>query len=159
MAVAKQDAVGLSQVTIRSMQESDLSAGVDIEQASYAFPWTQGIFQDCLRVNYTCLVAEISDAVVGYGIVSVGAGEAHVLNLCMASAYRCRGLGRGLLDQLLQVAAHLGAREVLLETRPSNASAIRLYGSLGFTQIGIRRGYYQAVGGREDAIVLKRHID
>ena len=92
-------------------------------------------------------------------ILSVAAGEAHLLNLCVAEAYRCRGIGRRLLAHLLLAAGNAGAREAFLEARPSNTSAIRLYQSLGFTQIGMRRGYYQAVDGREDAIVLKRRID
>jgi ribosomal-protein-alanine N-acetyltransferase len=159
MAVAKQDAVGMPQVTIRSMQESDLKDVVRIEHASYAFPWTEGIFRDCLRVNYVCRVVEVGTDVVGYGIISVGAGEGHVLNICIAGAHRCRGLGRRMLNHLLQVALHHGAQDVLLETRPSNSAALRLYRSLGFSQIGLRRGYYQAEGGREDAIVLKRNIE
>ena len=159
MSVAKQDAVDVPQVTIRSMQEADLPAIVHIEQASYAFPWTEGIFRDCLRVRYVCRVVESGASVVGYGILSVGAGEAHVLNICVSGAYRCRGIGRRLLNHLLQVAVHHGAQDALLETRPSNAPALRLYRGLGFTPVGTRRGYYQAIGGREDAIVLKRHIE
>lgn len=159
MAVTKQDVVGAPQMTIRSMQMADLPAVLRIEQSSYAFPWTEGIFRDCLRVNYLCRVVEIGGHVVGYGIISVGAGEAHVLNICIADAYRSQGVGRRLLCHLLQLAAHYGAEDALLETRPSNASALHLYRSLGFTQIGTRRGYYQAIGGREDAVVLRRHID
>ncbi len=158
MAVIKQDALESREIAIRSMHETDLPAVVGIEQASYTFPWTEGIFRDCLRVNYVCRVVEVDGSVAGYGIVSVGAGEAHVLNICIAGEHRCRGLGRRLLTHLLQVATHLGAREALLETRPSNAAALRLYRSLGFTAVGTRRGYYQAVGGREDAVVLKREI-
>jgi len=159
MAVIKQDALGSRQIAIRSMHESDLASVVRIEQASYTFPWTEGIFRDCLRVNYVCCVVEVDGAVSGYGIISVGAGEAHVLNLCIAGEQRCRGVGRRLLTHLLQVAVQLGARDALLETRPSNAAALRLYRSLGFTPIGTRRGYYQAVGGREDAVVLRRDLD
>ncbi len=158
MAVIKQEAVGAAEIVIRSMHESDLPAIVRIEQASYTFPWTEGIFRDCLRVSYVCRVVEVEGVVGGYGIISVGAGEAHVLNLCIAQEHRCRGVGRRLLTHLLQVAVQLGARDALLETRPSNAAALRLYRSLGFTPIGTRRGYYQAVGGREDAVVLKRDI-
>ncbi|HLK71592.1 MAG TPA: ribosomal protein S18-alanine N-acetyltransferase [Steroidobacteraceae bacterium] len=158
MAVIKQEVVEPRQVAIRRMHDGDLSAVVAIEQASYTFPWTEGIFRDCLRVNYVCRVVEVEGTVAGYGILSVGANEAHVLNLCIAAEHRCRGLGRRLLTHLLEVAQHLGARDALLETRPSNAAALRLYRSLGFTPIGTRRGYYQAVGGREDAVVLRRGI-
>jgi len=141
------------------MHESDLPAVVRIEHSSYAFPWTEGIFRDCLRVNYICRVVESAAAVVGYGIISVGAAEAHVLNICVAAEHRCRGVGRRLLTHLLQAAARHGARDALLETRPSNAAALRLYRSLGFENAGVRRGYYQAIGGREDAIVMKRAIE
>jgi ribosomal-protein-alanine N-acetyltransferase len=159
MAVAQKDAVELPELTIRPMLESDLPTVVRIEHASYAFPWTEGIFRDCLRVSYTCRVAEVDTAVVGYGILCVGAREAHLLNICIADSYRCRGIARRLLLHLLQIAARLGAEDAFLETRPSNASALHLYRSLGFVQIGMRRGYYQAVGGREDAVVLRRRID
>jgi ribosomal-protein-alanine N-acetyltransferase len=159
MAVIKQDALEPRQVSIRTMHDADLAAVVRIEHASYTFPWTEGIFRDCLRVNYVCRVVEVDGSVAGYGILSVGAGEAHVLNLCIAAEHRCRGVGRRLLTHLLQVSGHLGARDILLETRPSNAAALRLYRSLGFAPIGTRRGYYQAVGGREDAVVLRRDID
>jgi [ribosomal protein S18]-alanine N-acetyltransferase len=159
MAVVRQEAIGMPELDIRSMQDADIPPVLRIERASYAFPWTEGIFRDCLRVNYTCRVAEIGVVAVGYGILSVAAGEAHLLNLCVADAYRCRGIGRRLLAHLLQAAGNAGAREAFLEARPSNVSAIRLYQSLGFMQIGMRCGYYQAVDGREDAIVLKRRID
>jgi ribosomal-protein-alanine N-acetyltransferase len=159
MAVVRQEAIGMPGLDIRSMQEADVAAVLRIERASYAFPWTEGIFRDCLRVNYTCRVAEIGVVTVGYAILSVAAGEAHLLNLCVAEAYRCRGIGRRLLAHLLLAATNAGAAEAFLEARPSNTSAIRLYQSLGFTQIGMRRGYYQAIDGREDAIVLKRRID
>jgi ribosomal-protein-alanine N-acetyltransferase len=159
MAVVRQEAIGMPELDIRSMQDVDIGQVLRIERLSYAFPWTEGIFRDCLRVNYTCRVAEIGVVTVGYGILSVAAGEAHLLNLCVADAYRCRGIGRRLLVHLLLAAGEAGAREAFLEARPSNTSAIRLYQSLGFTQIGMRRGYYQAVDGREDAIVLKRRID
>jgi ribosomal-protein-alanine N-acetyltransferase len=159
MAVVRQEAVAGPQLHFRSARESDVAEILRIERMSYAFPWTEGIFRDCLRVNYTCRVAEIGVAIAGYGIMSVAAGEAHLLNLCVGEDYRCRGIGRRLLAHLLQVAATVGAREAFLEARPSNTTAIRLYQSLGFVQIGIRRGYYQAMDGREDAIVLKRHID
>lgn len=159
MAVVRQDAVGMAELSFRNARDADVPEILRIERLSYPFPWTEGIFRDCLRVNYTCRVAEISYALAAYGIMSVAAGEAHLLNLCVAGEYRCRGIGHRLLAHLLEVAASAGAGEAFLEARPSNTSAIRLYQSLGFVQIGVRRGYYQAVDGREDAIVLKRRID
>jgi [ribosomal protein S18]-alanine N-acetyltransferase len=149
----------MPELSFRSAREADIPEILRIERQSYDFPWTEGIFRDCLRVNYTCRVAEIGLAIAGYGIMSVAAGEAHLLNLCVGVDFRCRGIGGRLLAHLLQVAASAGARDAFLEARPSNTSAIRLYQALGFVQIGVRRGYYQAVDGREDAIVLKRQID
>ncbi|MFI4914165.1 MAG: ribosomal protein S18-alanine N-acetyltransferase [Steroidobacterales bacterium] len=153
-----EQALELPQVQVRAMQALDIPDVVAIERASYAFPWTEGIFRDCLRVNYMCRAVEIGAIVIGYGIMSLGVGEAHLLNLCIAENFRCRGVGRRLLNHLLQLAGNAGALEAFLETRPSNSAAIRLYESLGFAQIAIRRGYYQALAGREDAIVLKRRI-
>jgi ribosomal-protein-alanine N-acetyltransferase len=158
MAVVSEQALAMPQLRIRAMQDTDVAEVVHIERASYAFPWSEGIFRDCLRVSYICRVAEIGTRIIGYGIMSLGAGEAHLLNLCIAETYRCRGVGRRLLQHLLQLAGNAGAQEAFLETRPSNSAAIRLYESLNFSQIGIRRGYYQAAAGREDAIVLKRRI-
>jgi len=153
--VAVRHDMQLPAVHIRPMQEADVAAVAALERGSYQFPWTEGIFRDCVRVGYVCRVMEIGREIVGYGVLSAGAGEAHILNLCVALEYRCRGLGRLMLSHLIERARGFGAREALLEVRPSNTTAIRLYQSMGFEQIGIRRGYYQASTGREDAVVLK----
>jgi len=139
----------------RAMREADVPDVVAIERASYQFPWSEGIFRDCLRVGYTCRVAAVGRQIAGYGVMSAGAGEAHILNLCIAEAFRCHGLGGRLLTLLVERAAALGMKEAFLEVRPSNTAAIRLYLAHGFEQVGMRRGYYQAVGGREDAAVLR----
>jgi ribosomal-protein-alanine N-acetyltransferase len=143
------------EILIRPMAESDVPAVVGVERASYQFPWSEGIFRDCLRVGYICRVVTVTDEVIGYGVMSVGAGEAHILNLCVGEARRCQGIGRRLLGYLIERGAAAGMSEAFLEVRPSNTTAIRLYQSAGFEQVGMRRGYYQAVGGREDAAVLK----
>lgn len=143
------------EVVIRTMVEADVGSVVAIERAAYQFPWSEGIFRDCLRVGYVCRVACLGEEVIGYGVMSVGAGEAHILNLCVNAHFRCRGVGRRMLEYLVERARAAGMGEAFLEVRPSNTAAIRLYQSMGFEQVGIRRGYYQAVGGREDASVLK----
>lgn len=155
MSAAHDDLRAVPAVTIRPMREADLEQVQRIESESYRFPWTEGIFHDCLRVGYSCVVAEIDFLLVGYGVLSAGAGEAHLLNLCVAENVRCRGIGRRLLLDILGRAREAGASVVFLEARPSNVAAIRLYQAMGFVQIGVRRGYYQATGGREDAIVLR----
>jgi [ribosomal protein S18]-alanine N-acetyltransferase len=144
------------EVVIRPMRGLDVAEVVAIERTSYQFPWSEGIFRDCLRVGYVCRVVTVSRQVMAYGVMSFGAGEAHILNLCVGQAYRCRGVGKRLLSALIERATAAGMAEAFLEVRPSNTTAIRLYQSMGFEQVGMRRGYYQAEGGREDAVVLKR---
>jgi len=146
------------EIVIRAMRGSDVADVVAIERGAYQFPWSDGIFRDCLRVGYVCRVVTMAREVMAYGVMSLGAGEAHILNLCVAEAYRCRGVGRRLLGSLIERAAAAGMADAFLEVRPSNTVAIRLYLALGFEQVGIRRGYYQAANGREDAAVLRRAL-
>lgn len=146
------------EAVIRPMHELDVPVIVAIERSAYQFPWSEGIFRDCLRVGYSCRVIEVGTDIAGYGIMSMGAGEAHVLNVCMREDYRGRGLARKVLVYLIDRARHAGMYEAFLEVRPSNTAAARLYHSLGFEQVGVRRGYYQATNGREDAAVLRRTL-
>jgi ribosomal-protein-alanine N-acetyltransferase len=143
-------------VDIRPMHELDVPVVVAIERAAYQFPWSEGIFRDCLRVGYVCRVVDVGGEMAGYGIMSVGGGEAHILNVCINDGYRGRGLARKLMLYLLDRARAAGMQEAFLEVRPSNTAAAGLYHSLGFEQVGVRRGYYQATVGREDAAVLRR---
>jgi [ribosomal protein S18]-alanine N-acetyltransferase len=143
-------------VDIRPMNELDIPVIAAIEKSAYQFPWSEGIFRDCLRVGYVCRVIDVAGDLGGYGIMSMGAGEAHILNVCIRDEYRSRGFARKVLLYLLERARVAGMSEAFLEVRPSNVAAARLYHSLGFEQVGIRRGYYQATGGREDAAVLRR---
>lgn len=140
--------------TFRAMREEDLDAIMEIELLGYAQPWTRGIFQDCLRVGYLCRVLEIDGAVQAYGIMSSGAGEAHVLNLCVRRQCQRQGLGRLMLEHLVDAARRLHVELMLLEVRPSNRSALGLYLSMGFSEVGVRRNYYPAKGGREDALIM-----
>ncbi len=136
------------------MRPGDLAAVAALERESYEFPWTSGIFNDCLRAGHSCWVLVVDGEVAGYGILAIAAGEAHVLNLCIGEAYRGRGYGRHLLGRLLDVTRWSGAERVFLEVRPSNPVAQALYLSLGFAEIGRRPRYYPAREGREDAIVM-----
>lgn len=144
---------------LRAMQDSDLPAVLAIEAAAYAFPWSIGVFRDCLRAGYGCWVLEAeSGGLVGYAVLSVAAGEAHMLNVCVAPAMQGRGHGRRLVARMLDLARWHAAQRMFLEVRPSNPAAIALYQSLGFAQIGQRPRYYPAQGGREDAIVMGREL-
>jgi ribosomal-protein-alanine N-acetyltransferase len=142
------------QTQIRLMAPSDLKAVARVEHTAYEFPWSVGIFRDCLLAGYYSLVLDAGGIVVGYGIMSVASDEAHLLNLCIHPSSQRIGYGRSLLDALLLRAEECEVNKVFLEVRPSNKPALNLYYSAGFTQIGVRPAYYQADYGREDAVVL-----
>ncbi|MEK7735397.1 MAG: ribosomal protein S18-alanine N-acetyltransferase [Pseudomonadota bacterium] len=143
---------------IRSMHWEDLPAVLRIEELAYEFPWTLSIFRDCLRVGYACCVLEAPSGVIGYGLMSVGAGECHLLNICVHPEYQRRGLGARLVEHLLAEAQRRGVRMALLEVRVSNTAAYCLYQKLGFDEVGLRKDYYPARQGREDAILLAREL-
>jgi ribosomal-protein-alanine N-acetyltransferase len=138
---------------IRRMTMSDLPNVAAIEKKGYQFPWGEDIFRDCLKARYECWVCEERDKVLGYCIASIAVGEAHVLNLCVDPAEQGQGIGRELLENLIE-SARGRAETVFLEVRPSNTVAIALYENMGFNEIGIRKGYYPAENGREDALML-----
>ncbi len=143
-------------VHIRTMVHDDLSLVSDIERRSYEFPWSHGVFRDCLLAGYSCIVVERGELAVGYGILSVAAGEAHILNLCVDPTFRHLGYGDLLIDEVLLRVRRAEVTEIFLEVRPSNESAISLYQKKGFRQIAYRPAYYQARKGREDAAVLSK---
>lgn len=144
----------LPQIQIRAMRPADLQAVGEVEIASYRFPWTLGIFRDCLLAGYQSLVLDASGNISGYCIMSIAAGEAHLLNLCIHPSCQQLGYGRRLLVEALGRARRAGVETVFLEVRPSNKAAIALYRSLGFRLIGRRPSYYQADRGREDAVIF-----
>jgi ribosomal-protein-alanine N-acetyltransferase len=141
------------------MCDADLAAVIEIEERAYQFPWSEGIFRDCLRVGYVCRVfAGLQDEVIGYAILSVAAGEGHLLNICIDPQHQGAGLGHQLLEQVLELADHLRVHILFLEVRASNRAAARLYRSAGFREIARRRNYYRAENGREHARILARVI-
>lgn len=140
--------------SFRAMRASDLEAISRIELSAYPYPWTFGIFRDCLAAGYECWVLERSAELIGYGVLSVAGGEAHLLNLCVAPAEQGRGHGRRILARLLDLARWHHADRVFLEVRPSNKAAVVLYESAGFNEIGKRPNYYPGKKMREDAIVM-----
>jgi ribosomal-protein-alanine N-acetyltransferase len=143
---------------VRDMRPADLPEIAAVERSAYDYPWSPGIFRDCLLAGYTCLVAEADDRLLGYAILSVAAGEAHLLNICIRPDAQGQGLGRRLLGVVVRRAAEAGAERVFLEVRPSNRVAMRLYVSEGFRRVGMRPRYYQSRDGREDAVVLCRSL-
>ena len=142
-------------VLLRPMRYTDVEAVSAIEMMAYDFPWSEGIFRDCLRVGYSCWVLTDLEAIQGYAIMSVAAQEAHVLNVCVRAAARRRGYARQMITHLLERAVAHGALTALLEVRPSNREALALYRSFGFSEVGVRRQYYRHADGREDALILE----
>ena len=139
----------------RPMTDMDLDEVLEIENVIYNFPWSQVIFHDCLRVGYCCWVMENKCGdIEGYGVMSVASGECHILNLCVQPQAQGIGLGGRLLEYLLDVARMHGADTAFLEVRPSNEIAKNLYLNSGFNEVGMRRDYYPARDGREDAIIM-----
>lgn len=155
-ALASETAV--APASLRPMREDDLVAVQTVEERAYEFPWTLGIFRDCLRSDYPAWVLEEGGVIVGYVLLSIAAGEAHILNVCVAPEHQGRGLGRKLVRAIMHVARGRGAERVFLEVRPSNVGAIALYHDEGFNEIGRRPRYYPARDGREDAIVMAMEL-
>jgi ribosomal-protein-alanine N-acetyltransferase len=136
------------------MGEQDLEEVVAIENAIYTHPWTPGNFTDSLRVGYDCRTWRLAGELIGYFVLMAAAGEAHLLNLSVAAPHHRRGHGSALLREAAGLARSRGARTMFLEVRPSNQAAQGLYTRFGFRNVAVRRGYYPAHSGREDALVL-----
>jgi ribosomal-protein-alanine N-acetyltransferase len=140
---------------LRPMRPADVDAVHDIECRVYDFPWSAGHFRDSLLAGHGCWVYLVGTCIVGYAVTMRGVDEAHLLNLAIDPAFQRQGLGRGFVEHLCEVTREQGAQALFLEVRPSNLAARRLYRSMGFAEVGRRRGYYPARDGREDALVMR----
>ena len=143
---------------VRRMQLTDLPDVLRNERQGYTHPWTEGIFRDCLRNGQECWLLMCSDQNVGHGILSVAAGESHLLNVCVHPDFQGHGFGRILVEHLLERARTGEASTIFLEVRPSNVAACEMYDKLGFNEVGIRENYYPSNVGREDALVLAKEL-
>lgn len=140
---------------IRRMLMTDLDAVVAIEREVFLFPWTRGNFSDSIDSGYHCLVLEQNGHLFGYGVMIIGPEEAHLLTLSVAAGSQRKGWGEKLLQHFICIARDQRALSMFLDVRESNRAAARLYERIGFRQIGKRRDYYPAMGGREDSIVME----
>ena len=136
------------------MLTADLDEVIEIERAVYSHPWTRGNFVDSLNAGYRCSTCRIGPELVGYFILIVAVGEAHLLNLSVSASRHRQGIGSMLLREALRVAREKKAQHLFLEVRPSNAAGLALYDAFGLRRIAERRGYYPAHVEREDALVL-----
>ena len=139
---------------VRAFRAADLDRVTQIETAIYSHPWTRGNFVDSIKAGYTCRVMDVAGELIGYGVMMVAAREAHLLNLTIASAWQRKGYGRSLLLHFIEMARRSGALQMLLEVRVSNDAGRGLYESMGFYSVAVRRAYYPAANGREDAILM-----
>ena len=144
---------------LRRLSDTDLDRIMEIELAAYPYPWTRGIFVDCIRVGYDCWGLQAGDELIGYCIQNHAAGENHLLNLCIAPEWQKQGHGRLLLGHAMRLARMQNCYCVLLEVRPSNPAGIRLYKKNGFVIVGERPDYYRSSKGRESAIVMRLDLD
>jgi len=140
------------------MVPGDLDEVLAIEYRVYPFPWGRGNFTDSMNSGYSCWVCRVSGELVGYFVVMLAVDEAHLLNIAISEKRQGMGFGARLLRQAMRVAQAGGGTMMLLEVRPTNEQALTLYRHFGFKQIGVRRGYYPADGGREDALVLTHEL-
>ncbi len=144
----------MQSIEFRPMQTHDIDAVMQVEKSAYEFPWTKGIFADCMRVGYDCLVATDNEHIIAHAVLSIAAGESHILNLAIQREYQGQGIGKQFLLHLIELARLKSAQTVMLEARPSNKAALHLYQSAGFNEIGCRKAYYPAPDGKEDALLF-----
>jgi ribosomal-protein-alanine N-acetyltransferase len=143
-----------TQYQFRPMQMDDLDAVMTIEPQIYPYPWTRGNFSDSLSSGYSAWILMLNEQVIGYSLMMLVLDEAHLLNLSVAKSYQKQGLGRILLEYMVNTAKSNQMANMFLEVRPSNISAIALYENMGFNEMAVRCGYYPAANGREDAVLM-----
>jgi ribosomal-protein-alanine N-acetyltransferase len=138
------------------MRAADLDEVFAVEREVYPHPWTRGNFVDSLASGYSAWTLRDEGRLAGYFLLMSAVDEAHLLNVSVAAERQGEGMGRYLLDKVVACARGLGAESVLLEVRPSNERALKVYQRYGFAEIGRRKAYYPAHNGqREDAIVMR----
>jgi [ribosomal protein S18]-alanine N-acetyltransferase len=148
----------MSMLVLRQMHLMDIEPVMEIEQRIHPHPWTHGNFIDALESGYIGKVAELDGEMVGYAVLMPAMDEAHLLNIGIDTGHQGKSLGSELLQKMLELARTAGVRRIILEVRPSNTAAMALYNKGGFREIGVRRGYYAAAAGREDAIVMELEL-
>jgi len=141
---------------LRPMQKSDVPQVMAIETLAYLHHWTTDNFLNCLRIGYESWILTKTNYLIGYGVMSIAADEATILNLCVSPQYQRQGYGQRILKHLLTVAQTKNVDTVFLEVRNSNSAALNLYLKQGFNQIAVRKNYYPLPNNKnkEDALIL-----
>lgn len=143
---------------LRDMTEADLDGVLRIERAVHTHPWTLGNFSDALRSKYVCKVFEVEQQMVGYAVLMLAVDEAELLDIAIDTQNQRRGWGQKLLEEMIVLVRRHDMQRMVLEVRASNVAAISLYRKAGFNDIGLRRDYYLAQNGREDAILMGKEL-
>ncbi|PHS24708.1 MAG: ribosomal-protein-alanine N-acetyltransferase [Methylophaga sp.] len=137
------------------MQQQDIAKVVAIEQSATAFPWTIKNFEDSLKSGHRAWVfSDIADEIIAYALVQKVVDEAHLLNICVKPSVQGQGFGREVLNHVIDFSNSIAAILIVLEVRSSNQCAQKLYLQAGFNEMSVRKDYYPAKVGREDAILM-----
>jgi len=155
----KREIVQDSNLYLLPLTSEDIPSVLEIEKQVYDFPWSQQIFKDCLFAGYSNWGLIKDKQLIGYALLSIAVEEAHILNICISPRFQKMGYATKFVQELFNIAREKQAANMFLEVRPTNEAAVRLYGRLGFKEVGRRKGYYPAKEGREDALVLSYHLD
>ncbi|MFT7234683.1 MAG: ribosomal-protein-alanine N-acetyltransferase [Methylophagaceae bacterium] len=147
-------------ITLREMIKTDLVDVADIEKQSTPFPWSLKHFEDCFKVGYPAWVmCDGEERIVSFVVIQKVIDELHILNICVHRQHQRQGLGKAMLNHIIQYAKQIGSALILLEVRRSNNKAQSLYCQTGFNEMSVRQGYYPAEHGREDAILMGLDLD
>ncbi|HEX4856762.1 MAG TPA: ribosomal protein S18-alanine N-acetyltransferase [Limnobacter sp.] len=144
--------------SIRKMTDQDVPVVMMVENCIYEFPWTERNFLDSIRAGYHMHCMFLDEQLAGYIVMMNVVDEFHLLNLSIRADLQGFGHGRHLLQWGISQARMAGATGMLLEVRPSNLAAKNLYDTSGFKLIGVRKNYYPAQNGREDALVMLKKL-
>lgn len=140
------------------MNERDLDGVTALEASLQDFPWSRGNFADSLAAGHSAWVCRLGGELIGFSVVMSVIDEAHLLNIGVGRRFQGRGYGARLLRNAMACARQGGAIKLFLEVRPSNERAVELYRHFGFRQIGLRKAYYPAAAGREDALIFDKEL-
>ena len=141
-------------IIVRPMVMTDVDGVMAVEHDSFLTPWSRSAFEEELAQNRLAryIVAVENGEIVGYAGTWLVINEAHVTNVAVSGQRRREGIGRLLMQKLMELARDNDMESMTLEVRVSNAAARHLYEQLGFVEAGIRKNYYSET--KEDALIL-----
>jgi ribosomal-protein-alanine N-acetyltransferase len=140
---------------LRKMTSQDIDEVMQIEKQSFTLPWSRESYLGELKNNFaTYLVCDYEGEIAGYGGIWIVFEEAHITNVAVGLDFRQAGIGTALMEELEKTARDKKARRILLEVRPSNQAALKMYRNLDYVPTGLRKKYYS--DNNEDAIIMTK---